>query len=358
MPKARPAGGVWIAAAVALAMTAAAPVHAETAPTRWGTSVVRQPADWYASPEAGRIADSLLLYQSIEGGWPKNTDMMVPPSGPLDPVAANTFDNEGTTLPLTFLARVISAGGETPARRAAFDRGLDYVLAAQYANGGWPQFFPLRPGYYSHITYNDDAMVRILTLVSDVAAGRTGYGFVDPDRRARAAEARARGIDVILKTQVVQDGKPTAWCAQHDEVTLAPAWARRYEPPSLSGHESVGVTRFLMSIDQPSPEIIAAVEGAVAWFRSTAIPDSAVERFTDAEGRPDRRVIAAPGQTLWARFYELGTNRPIFMGRDSQIRGSLAEIEQERRAGYNYFDATAARLIQTDYPAWRARVGG
>lgn len=347
----------WTAAAVAaLVLSAAAPVLAETVPTRWGTAVIRQDAGWYATPQARRIADTLILYQSTEGGWPKNTDMMVAPSGPLDPVAANTFDNEGTILPLTFLARVISADGETPARRAAFDKGLDYVFAAQSANGGWPQFFPLRPGYYSHITYNDDAMVRILTLVSDIAADKPGYGFVDPARRARAAQARRRGIDVILKTQVVQDGKLTVWCAQHDEATLAPAWARKFEPPSLSGYESVGVTRFLMSIPDPSPEVVAAVEGSVAWFKAHAIPDIAVERFTDAEGHPDRRVIPAPGQTLWARFYELGTNRPIFIGRDSVLHGALADIEQERRAGYNYYDASAAPLIARDYPAWRARI--
>lgn len=348
----------FIAAAIALSLTACAtgPVRAETAPTRWGTSVIRQDAAWYATPEARRIADTLIQYQSAEGGWPKNTDMMFAPVGPLNPEAGNTFDNEGTTLPLNFLARVISAGGETPARRAAFDRGLDYVFAAQSLNGGWPQFFPLRPGYYSHITFNDDAVVRILTLVSDVAA-KPAYAFVDPARRARAVQARAAGIDVILKTQVVQDGKLTVWCAQHDEVTLAPAPARRFEPASLSGYESVGITRFLMSISEPSPQVIAAVEGAVAWFKANGIPDIAVERFTDAQGQPDRRVVAAPGQTLWARFYELGTNRPVFIGRDSVLRGSLAEIEQERRAGYNYYDASAAQLIARDYPAWRTRVG-
>ena len=349
----------WIAAAVALSLGACAtgPVRAETPPTTWGTGVVKQDASWYASADARRIADTVILYQSAEGGWPKNTDLMVAPTGPLDPDLANTFDNNGTTLPLTFLARVIAAGGETPARRAAFDRGLDYVLAAQYPNGGWPQFFPLRRGYYTHITYNDDAQVRLLTLVKDIAAGGAPYGFVDPARKARATDALTRGIDVILKTQIVQDGKLTVWCAQHDEVTLAPAWARKFEPPSLSGYESVGITRFLMSLDRPSPQIIAAVEGSIAWFRAHGIADIAVERFTDAEGNPDRRVIPAPGQTLWARFYDLETNRPIFMGRDSVAKASLAEIEQERRAGYNYWDGAAANLIARDYPAWRARIG-
>ena len=354
-----PARIAALAISFALSSTACvtAPALAETPPATWGSGVAKQDAAWYAAPEARRIADTVIQYQSAEGGWPKNTNMMVAPTGPLEHEVTNTFDNEGTILPMVFLAKVIAAGGETPARRAAFDRGLAYTLAAQYPNGGWPQFFPLRSGYYTHITYNDDAMVRILTMLTEVADGHGPYGFVTAADRHKAAAAVARGVDVILKTQIVEDGKPTVWCAQHDETTLAPAPARRFEPASLSGYESVGVTRYLMSIPRPSPQVIAAVEGSVAWFKAHGISDIAVERFMDAQGHPDRRVVPAPGETLWARFYELGTNRPIFIGRDTVPKGSLAEIEQERRAGYNYYTSTPAALIKTDYPAWRARIG-
>ena len=117
-----------------------------------------------------------------------------------------------------------------------------------------------------------------------------------------------RGVDCVLRTQVQRDGQLTAWCAQHDEKTLAPAWARKYEPPSLSGHESAGIVRFLMEIERPTPAVIAAVEGAVAWFKAVAIHGVSVETFTDAEGRRDRRIVADPSaEPLWARFYELGT---------------------------------------------------
>jgi PelA/Pel-15E family pectate lyase len=342
---------------------AAAPAPAASAqtaaPVRWGSAVLRQDAAWYASAEARRLADTVLLYQSDNGSWPKNTDMSVPPTGPFEHEVTDTIDNQATTLEMEFLAQVVQAGGapNRAAYVAAFDKGFDYLLAAQYPNGGWPQFFPLRPGYYTHITYNDDAMVRVLTVLRDVSDGKTPYGFVDAGRKAKAAESVARGVDIILKTQIVQDGKLTVWCAQHDEVTLAPAWARKFEPPSLSGYESVGITRFLMGVPNPSPEVIAAIEGSVAWFRATVIPDIAVERFTNAEGQNDRRVIPAHGARLWARFYELGTNRPIFIGRDSALRPALAEIERERRAGYNYYDGAGANLIDRDYPAWRRKAG-
>lgn len=334
----------------------AAPVFAQ-APA-WNSGILHRDAAWYGSPEALQLADTVILHQSPEGGWPKNTRLDVSPAvAPVDDGVKNTFDNEGTTLPMAFLARVITAAGR-PSDRAAFDRGFDYVLSAQYPNGGWPQFYPLREGYYTHITFNDDAMVRILTVLRDVASGEAPYAFVDAGRRARASAAVTKGIEIILATQVRQDGVLTVWCAQHDEHTLEPAWARRYEPPSLSGSESVGLTRFLMSLPNPSPEVAAAIEGAVRWFESAAIENARIENFTAPDGAPDVRLTVEAGAgPVWARFYELGSNRPIFLGRESIVRYDFKEIERERRTGYRYFGTWAESLLADDYPAWRRRNG-
>ncbi|QTN20453.1 pectate lyase [Brevundimonas sp. AJA228-03] len=346
----------WMPAVIALTATLASPVLAQTAD--WNDQITRRDPDWYATAEARAIADSVVAHQSPEGGWPKNTSLAVPPDvTPVDERSKNTFDNDGTTLPMAFLARVIAAG-ERPADRAAFDRGLDYTLAAQSPSGGWPQFYPLRPGYYTHITYNDDAMVRIMVLLREIADGSGPYGFVDADRRARAGAAVARGIQTILATQVRQNGVLTVWCAQHDETTLEPAWARAFEPPSLSGSESVGITRFLMSIPDPSPTVIAAVEGAVGWFRASAIHGMRLQTVTAPDDEPDLQVVADPqAPPLWARFYDLETNRPIFLGRDSVVHYELSQIERERRMGYRYYGDRPAGLLRDDYPAWRRRVG-
>lgn len=333
------------------------PVQAASA-VEWNAEILKRDPAWFGSVEARTVADNILSYQSAEGGWPKNMSLAVPPTGPIPANATNTIDNQATTLPLAYLAQVISAnpGRESAAWRAAFDRGVDWLLAAQYPNGGWPQFYPLRGGYYDRITFNDDAMARVLTLLGEVESGRRPYAFVDTGRRERARAATARGLDVILKTQIRKDGVPTVWCAQHDETTLAPAWARRFEPPSYSGGESVGVVRYLMSLPDPSPEVVAAIEGAVAWFRARAITGVRVETFTDAEGQRDRRAVAdASAGPLWARFYDLETQRPVFMGRESVARDSLAGIERERRAGYSYYVDTPARLLDVDYPSWIAR---
>ena len=332
----------------------------EVASVRWGRDILNRSTSWYSSAAARAIADSVLRYQSPQGAWPKNLDLAVPPAAPEDipqpgSERANTIDNDATTLPMRFLARLVEPGGDGRYQKA-FERGFDYLLASQYPNGGFPQFYPLREGYYSHVTFNDDAMVNVLVVLRDVAAGRSPYAFVDAVRRALARESVARGIAIILSTQLKEGGRLTAWCAQYDERTLEPAWARKYEPPSLSGRESVGIVRFLMEIEQPSPEIAAAIDAAVAWFQAVAIHGVRLEGFTAPDGKKDRRVVedkaAAP---IWARFYDLHTNQPMFLGRDSVVHRTLAEIEYERRNGYAYYGDWPARLIETEYPRWRAK---
>jgi PelA/Pel-15E family pectate lyase len=155
---------------------------------------------------------------------------------------------------------------------------------------------------------------------------------------------------------VLVDGRRTAWCAQHDERTFAPAAARAFEPVSLSGSETAGLVRFLMTVEQPSTEVVDAVNAAVTWLDSVKLAGLRVATVQTPEG-PDRVVVEdAAASPLWARFYEIGTNRPIFTGRDGMVRFGYAEIERERRVGYAYYGNWPARLIERDYPAWAARL--
>jgi PelA/Pel-15E family pectate lyase len=318
-----------------------------------------KPDEWYASAEALRIADSVLLYQRESGGWPKNIDMAKPlddgdRAALLRQKAKNdsTIDNGATYTQLSFLARVYTAQKQERYRES-FLKGVDYLLKAQYPSGGWPQFYPNLSGYYKHITFNDDAMIGVMKLLRDVAAAKPVYAFVDEARRAAAARAVEKGIECILKAQVVVNGKRTVWCAQHDEVTLAPAGARKFEAISLSGGESVGIVRFLMSIKDPSPQVVEAVEAAVAWFEQTEL-----KGIKWIEKNDDRVVVKDPeGGSIWARFYEIGSNRPIFVGRDGVVKYSVADIEHERRTGYNWYVEEPVKLLTKDYPAWKKRLG-
>jgi PelA/Pel-15E family pectate lyase len=303
------------------------------------------------------VANTVLGYQNSNGGWPKNIDMTAAPP-PNAPTLKSTIDNGATTTQIRLLARVYVQRGDERYRDAVF-RGIDYLLAAQYANGGWPQIFPLENDYSRHITFNDDAMVRVLELVEDAALRREPLTFVDPARRQRAAAAVDKGVDAILKTQVRIGGNLTAWCAQHDEVTFQPRKARTYEHPSLSGAETVGIVRFLMKRSDPGPQVGAAIEAAVAWLRTAALHGWRVERRSDAS-KPngwDRVMVRDPNAPpLWARFYEIGTNRPIFSGRDGVIRYKLDAIEHERRTGYAWVGDWPRTLLEKEYPAWKARL--
>lgn len=337
--------------------------HAADAASSWNTKLLKQKPDWYSGSEARTAAQTVLLYQSAEGAWPKNHDLLKPPSSAeelakIQKEKGNTIDNGSTTAPVRFLALIAEAGGGEQYQTAVI-KGIDYLLASQYDNGGFPQFYPLRPsGYYSHITYNDNAMISALELLRDVASRRPPFTFVDDLHREKAAQAIEKGIACILKTQIRENGKLTAWCAQHDEVTLEPAWARKYEPPSLSGSESVGVVRFLMEIEKPTPEIIASIEAAISWLEAAAIKGVRLETFKNAEGKQDRRVVDdATASPIWARFYELKTHRPLFLGRDSVFHNSISEIEYERRNGYSYYGTWPASLLERDYPRWRSKHG-
>lgn len=345
-----------------MALIACAPVETIAVEVRWGSSALKQSPEWYATSEARNAAAVLLHYQSPEGAWPKNTDLFQP----IDEEAArrihrggeaNTIDNGATTTPMRFLARVIDASDDPAEKQKleqAFNRGVEYLLEAQYTNGGWPQFYPLRPrGYYSHITFNDGAMIGVMELLRDVAAGKKPYGFVDEARRDRAAQGVSRGVECILRLQIAGDRGPTGWCAQYDHETLEPAWARAYEPPSVSGAESVGIVRYLMSIEEPSLEVVSAVEGAVHWFEDVAINGARLEKYHRDDGQEDLRMVSdAKAPPLWARFYELETNRPLFLDRDSVLHYDIAEVSTERRRGYRYLGDWPAKLIERDYPRW------
>ena len=309
------------------------------------------------------VADNMVLYQRSSGGLPKNVDMTKVLSDSKKAAILrqqnkndSTIDNGATYTQLAFLARVYTAERQER-HRESFLKGLDFLLKAQYPNGGWPQFYPNLTGYYKRITFNDGAMIGVMKLLRDVAEAKPDYAFVDEARRARAASAVEKGIECILKTQVVVNERRTVWCAQHDEVTLAPAPARKFEVASLSGGESVGVVGFLMSIKDPSPEVVDAVESAVKWFEQSELRGVKWVKKADFS-RPskfDCVVIKDPQSSTWARFYEIGTNRPIFAGRDGVVKYDVAQIEHERRTGYEWYVDEAAKLLKKDVPAWRKR---
>jgi len=161
-----------------------------------------QVADWYWSPEAIRIADNLLAYQHNNGGFEKNIDMALPLESPrVDqvlkrrPEGETTIDNDATWTQMRYLAKV-HLQTHNARYAAGLRKSLRYLLAAQYPNGGWPQFYPLRHGYWDHITYNDDAMIGVMETLRAIVERKPEYAFLTDAERARARTAIQKGISL------------------------------------------------------------------------------------------------------------------------------------------------------------------
>ena len=360
-----------------------APKHA---PAGRGAYALRieHPAQWYASDAATAIAHNIATYQVPDGGWSKNIDMVSGPRVPGDLYDADnlnrfpdladfdkpvdpdwhyiaTLDNDSTWTQIVFLARVTSAllaahrDADAAPFRASVERGVEYLLNAQYPNGGWPQVWPLEGGYHDAITVNDDAMLHAVEILQAVATHAADYAFLPAALARRAEPASERGIDCLLRLQIAENGVKTAWAQQYDALTLQPTSARNYEMGSLCSDESFPIVEFLMQLPDPTPAEIAAVHAAAAWFTKVEIYGY---RFGSGDFRADRsspdgrKLVAAAGAgPIWSRYYQIGTDKPIFGDRDKTIHDDVNDLSRERRNGYSWFNTEGAALL-AQYKTW------
>jgi PelA/Pel-15E family pectate lyase len=315
------------------------------------------------------VAENMLVYQRAIGGWPKAiSEVVVDYTKPLTAAEKKmiradsmhtdaTIDNRATSKEIRYLVTAYKQTNNKDYLSAA-EKGIGYLLKAQNLAGGWPQYYPDSSSYRAQITYNDDAMINVLNILQDIVEAKNGFDVVSSSLVSGCRDAVSRGTECILNTQIKVDGKLTAWCAQHDRRTLQPVMARKFELVSLSGMESVNITRFLMRIRNPSQRIVDAIKASAAWLEQVRI-DGFVYKDIVAPQEPrgrDRVLVASPGSSIWARFYEIGTNRPFFSGRDSQKKYNVAEIEHERRTGYAWYGTWPENLLKRDYPEWLKRI--
>jgi hypothetical protein len=96
---------------------------------------------------------------------------------------------------------------------------------------------------------------------------------------------------------------------------MEPVWARAFEPPAVCSGESVGAIRILIQLHRETGDdkFLKPISAAIDWFKRSQL-------------RPN----------TWARFYELGSNKPIYGDRDGKIHYRLDEISEERRRGYSW----------------------
>jgi PelA/Pel-15E family pectate lyase len=342
------------------------------------------PADWWTSDDAIKAARNIVTYQVANGGWSKNIDMVSRPRAlgdlydadnenrfpdsadfdkPIDPnwhyIA--TLDNDSTWMQIRFLAQVTTAllavhrDADAAQFRASADLGVEYLLDSEYPNGGWPQVWPLEGGYHDAITINDDAMTHAVEILHDVATGAADYLFVPEALKRRAGPGAERGIDCLQRLQIVENGVKTGWAQQYDALTLKPTSARNYEMAALTSDESFPIVEFLMSLPEPTPAEIAAVHAACAWFTKVEISGyrfGSGNFLADRKSPGGRKLEAVTGAgPIWARYYQIDTDKPIFGDRDKTIHDDVNDLSIERRNGYSWFNSQGIAVLN-DYKTW------
>jgi PelA/Pel-15E family pectate lyase len=201
---------------------------------------------------------------------------------------------------------------------------LDQLMKAQYPNGAWPQRyyqfadparFPVKkasypeswsrtwpgPDYRFLYTFNDNTISDLIDMFLEA------WRIYGDDRYRRAA---VKGGEFILLAQM-PDPQP-AWAQQYD-IDMHPAWARIFEPPSITGGESQGIIRILLVLyaEMGDKKYLEPVRRALDYLKRSVLPP--VENPSEARRRFKQ------GELVLARFSELKTNRPLYITKGTRV---------------------------------------
>ncbi len=212
-----------------------------------------------------------------------------------------TFDDAGTAEASQLLLRVYLEKRERK-YRAPLDKAIQFVLDAQYANGGWPQRYPFVQGgglhghedYTPYITFNDDVAGENLEFLLYAYHGLAVNGRGD----ARVLDAIHRGMDIFVKTQ--QPQPQPAWGLQHFPDTLKPAGARTIEPQAFATHATGTNIKSMLGFYRLTGDrkFINRLPEALDWLDQVKTPQN----------------LIAPGRTHPTFILE-GSNTPVYIHR-------------------------------------------
>ena len=259
-----------------------------------------------------------------------------------------TIDNDATVQEMRLLAvryKETTNSSYKATFKSSFNKAVNFLLTMQRASGGLPQVWPKRNDYSDHITLNDNAMIRAMVTMMDIANKTSPFDsdIIDDATRSKMSGALTKAIDYLLKAQIVNNGQPTVWCAQHDTANYQPRPARAYELESKSGSESAGVVWFLMNWPEQSEAIQKAIKGAIAWYKKTKVTGL---YFNKKAGTFEKR----DGNVLWYRFYEVNNDNYFFCDRGgaSTKTQDFTKISEERRTGYQWAGDYGSALLSTE----------
>lgn len=294
---------------------------------------------------------AVLSYQTVLGGWSKRTDMQQPRKpGQLagsEPAYIPTFDNGATSTQMRWLAAYLptaDVNGQAKIRRA-LTQAVQFVLRAQYPNGGFAQSYPLRGSYHDAVTLNDHVMTELLQLLWEIGH-QADYQWLDADLRKQARAGFAKGIAWLVSAQVVVDGTRTVWTAQHHPLTGVPVAARKFEQISLVSSESAAVLQLLLDKAAAEPGVLSALCSGMQWLQQTQIRDKTWQRHATGSA-----LVEKKGALIWARFYSLPAQQPVFFDRDGQTYSDVNQLSLERQQGYGWYQSNGKAVLK----AWQKR---
>jgi hypothetical protein len=248
-------------------------------------------------------AKALAWAQRRAGGWGYRADVSdFKSDSKLQPRKVDycTFDDRTTQGVLDFLMNLDEFIDE-PWLSESVQIGLDYMLKAQFPNGAWPQQYPIRGGYLNYYTFNDGAINDCIRVML------TAHQLYEKQEYLRSVTC---GGDFIILSQIQS---PQAGWAEQYSLDLKPAQGRVFEPPGVS---SIATARNIETLVDlylytKNEKYLDPIPKAIDWLGKSKI-----------------------GPNLWARLYEIGSNRPVYGDTDGKIHYNLDEISEDRQRDY------------------------
>lgn len=338
-------------------------------PNRWATIEPTFSQDFYKTKEARRIGENLIYYQLKNGGWPKNIRMQnrlckfdkhyFKHSYKIDKyffkekynLWTATIDNDATTTEIDYLSKLYNVTKDEK-YKASVLKGLDYILKTQYPNGGFPQNIQAEiTKYQREITFNDNATINIMKLFKKIIDDDKQYEFIDSHTKERIKHAYDLALNCILTVQLSSG----MWGAQYDREKLIPCYGRSFEPPSIDSRESASIVMFLMSIENPSIEIVEAIEKSVNWYKANSIKNKEL-KIVYKKNKPILALVDCNNcDLMWARLYDIEKGIPIYGDDNFIIRYNLSELSQKRMFGYEWY-VYSGNIVLAEYKNWQKKI--
>lgn len=304
---------------------------------------------FFQTDQATVLADWILQYQLPDGGWASGVYYPSLEAG--TPVAQTAQEKESlrsslqgqsTLAEIHFLSQMYQQTARRKYRRAA-EEGIRFLVRAQYSHGGWP----LQQGQADPIiSLADNTFINVMNLMYRLYMGRVPYDYVPDDLRQQCLEAFQHGVDFLLRTQCRFEGKPTGWCTNYSAESLLPVAGGPQQPVAVNSQITDDMTLLLQNLIEPSEAVKEAIAGARNWYETTKISGLTRQNYINKQGKRDFRFVQdrhAPA--LWALYYSLEDNQPIFCELDGTQVRNLDDLTYEARKSLSWYNNDGARLL-------------